>query len=237
MSSDIAWLESGQDFPHPSAALKEPDGLLAAGGDLGPDSLIKAYRHGIFPWYSEGQPPLWWSPDPRAIIFPNAIHISRSLKKEIRKTDYQLSTDTDFSQVIRACTKHRDDGTWILPEMMEAYEILFQLGYAHSVELWFEGELVGGLYGVTVGNIFCGESMFSSRPNASKIALTSLAAALSGAGFQAIDCQIENPHLVSLGAQTLPRAQFLDMLASGRDKATTWPKIDLSPAELLIDRD
>lgn len=231
MSSDLAWLQAGQEFPDPKTAFEDPNGLLAAGGDLGPETLVKAYRHGIFPWYSEEQPPLWWSPDPRAVILPNAIHISRSLNKEIRKANYRLTTDVAFSQVIRACAINRDDGTWIIPEMIEAYEALFDLGYAHSVELWFEGEIIGGLYGVAIGNIFCGESMFSSRPNASKIALVSLANILFSNGFAMIDCQVENPHLASLGAQTLPRQEFLDRLTAGRDKVLPWPDLDCSPSE------
>lgn len=225
MTSNIAWLRPGQDFPAPDQALSDPDGLLAAGGDLEPETLLKAYRSGIFPWYSEEQPPLWWSPNPRALLFPDQVHTSRSLARQIRKGHYQLTTDNDFKSVIRACAENRKEGTWILPEMIEAYEKLFQLGYAHSVELWLDNAIVGGLYGVAVGNIFCGESMFSRHANASKITLVCMANQLFGSGFEAIDCQVENPHLTSLGAKTIPRDQFIHLLESGRDEVMHWPKI------------
>lgn len=233
MRSEVTWLQAGQDFPDPECALSEPSGLLAAGGNLDTDTLVKAYRLGIFPWYSEGQPPLWWSPDPRAILFPGDTHISKSLYKEVRRADYHISTDTDFPNVIKGCSEKREEGTWILPEMIEAYEKLFQLGYAHSIEVHLEGELVGGLYGLAIGAIFCGESMFSNKPNASKIAFVSLATCLFQRGFQAIDCQIENPHLASLGVRSIPRAAFVNLLDKNRDVGLNWPKIDISPFELL----
>lgn len=233
MTSELTWLQSGYDFPPPERALADPNGLLAAGGDLSPDSLVKAYRNGIFPWYSEGQPPLWWSPDPRAVLLPGQVHTSKSLHKEIRRGNYRLSTDSAFPSVINACATGREEGTWILPEMIEAYEKLFQLGYAHSVELWLEGDLVGGLYGIAVGNIFCGESMFSRHSNASKITFVCLATLLFNKGFQVIDCQVENPHLSSLGVTTFPRSRFLTLLEKGRDELLDWPKIDHAPSDIL----
>lgn len=198
-------------FPPVELALDDPNGLLAVGGDLSVARLLTAYRHGIFPWYSAGQPILWWSPDPRTVLYPDHIHISRSLRKRLRKVDYRISMDNDFSQVMRACAAPRrhQPGTWIVPEMIEAYTALHAAGYAHSIELWQEHSLVGGLYGVALGKVFFGESMFSRIPNASKIVMAHLARQLSLWGFQLLDCQVESQHLLSLGAITIPRNNFI----------------------------
>ncbi|ABA59049.1 leucyl/phenylalanyl-tRNA--protein transferase [Nitrosococcus oceani] len=201
-------------FPHPRLALAEPNGLLAVGGDLSPERLIMAYRQGIFPWYNQGQPILWWSPDPRLILFPQQLHISRSLHKRLRRGIYQVTLDLDFPGVIQACASPRQDGegTWITSEMKSAYNRLHEMGIAHSVETWEDKELIGGLYGVSIGRIFFGESMFSKRPDASKIAFVYLCRQLQRWGFPLIDCQIQSEHLQRLGAQTLPRNKFLHWL-------------------------
>lgn len=223
----LPWLDPRDDdqpFPPPDRALSEPDGLLAAGGSLNPSRLLRAYRQGIFPWYSPGQPILWWSPDPRLILFPEAISISRSLAKILRKGRFTVTADTDFEAVIVACAAPRGpgQGTWITPAMQRAYSRLHRLGHAHSIETWRQGELVGGLYGVAVGRVFYGESMFSRASDASKVALVALAAQLRRWGFAVIDCQMHTDHLVSMGAVAVPRAVFLRLLArycplSGRD--------------------
>ena len=193
-------------FPDVDVALLEPNGLLALGGDLSAPRLLYAYAHGIFPWYSEEQPIMWWSPDPRMVLEPANLKVSRSLRKRIRSGHYQVTHDRCFEQVVRACAAPRaaSSGTWILPEMCAAYVNLHNLGHAHSVECWSGEELVGGLYGVAIGQAFFGESMFSRRADASKVALTHLCAA----GYQLIDCQLPSEHLASLGAGLIPRAQF-----------------------------
>jgi len=212
-------------FPPPERAARAPNGLLAAGGNLTVATLRDAYRRGIFPWFEAGQPPLWWSPDPRAVIFPDQIHISRTMARELRRDRYRITSDQCFGAVIRRCTAPRGGqaGTWILPEMIAAYEALHAAGDAHSVECWIDGELAGGLYGVAVGSVFCGESMFSVRANASKLALIHLARGLSAGGFTLIDCQIGNPHLASLGATELPRTAFLAHLVEARERPLPWP--------------
>ncbi|MEJ5301599.1 MAG: leucyl/phenylalanyl-tRNA--protein transferase [Thermodesulforhabdaceae bacterium] len=200
-------------FPHPDYA--DPDGLLALGGDLSPRRLILAYSWGIFPWYSKGEPILWWSPDPRLVIFPEKIKISKSLKRVIKKGVFRVSMDEAFSQVVRSCAETRLQkgiGTWITPEMVEAYEKLHNLGYAHSVETWYGDELVGGLYGVSLGLAFFGESMFSRMADASKIALVFLAKTLQLWGFKIIDCQVTTDHLIRMGAEEIPRRTFLEIL-------------------------
>lgn len=217
-------------FPKPEAALEEPDGLLAIGGNLSQHTLLDAYRQGIFPWYESGQPILWWSPDPRAVIFPNQINISRSLKKTLRVKPWEIRINTMFQEVVDHCAAPRRDhvgdnsGTWITQEMKMAYLALHHSGYAHSLEVWLDGKLVGGLYGVLVGGIFCGESMFSLERDASKIALVQLALLIKNSvksGF--IDCQIPNNHLLSMGAVTIPRKEFITQLRSLRDEAAFWP--------------
>jgi leucyl/phenylalanyl-tRNA--protein transferase len=200
-------------FPPPQLAGKE--GLLAVGGDLSLKRLLLAYRMGIFPWYAQGEPILWWSPDPRLVLYPDELHISRSLLKTLRKGQFRVTLDTAFTRVMQACAQSRkrsEQGTWIMPEMIEAYGRLKDAGYAHSVECWHENRLVGGLYGVSLGRCFFGESMFSEVSNASKIALVHLAAFLKSHAFHFIDCQIKTSHLVRLGAREITRAQFLQQL-------------------------
>lgn len=201
-------------FPNVNQAEKEPNGLLAVGGDLSPDRLLRAYRHGIFPWYSEGQPILWWSPDPRTVLFPDHLRISRSLRKTLRKQQFSVSMNMCFDKVIHACSAPRahEEGTWITPEMMSAYHRLHELGHAHSIEAWQGAELVGGLYGIALGKVFFGESMFSRVTDASKVALSFLVSRLREWGFQLIDCQIYSEHLISLGAEEISRQQFVDHL-------------------------
>ena len=211
-----------QGFPDPRMAETDPDGLLAVGGDLTPVRLVTAYRSGIFPWYSEGQPILWWSPDPRTVLLPAAVRVSRSLRRTLRRGKFEVSFNQDFHGVITGCAgPRRDDaGTWILPEMIEAYETLHSLGYAHSVEVWQDGQLAGGLYGVcgeALGCAFFGESMFSRASDASKVALVALCRILSERGFALIDCQMYSPHLANMGAESVPRNDFLRQLV----RATT----------------
>lgn len=197
-------------FPPVEHAETEPDGLLAVGGDLSPTRLLNAYCSGIFPWYSDDQPILWWSPNPRAVIYPQKIKISRSLRKILRNKPYHVTYDQAFSKVMLSCAKPRQDspGTWITDDMHQAYVSLHQRGYAHSVEVWIRGELVGGLYGVAIGKVFFGESMFSSEPNTSKVALVKLSERLLERGYGLIDCQVSSPHLLSLGAEEISREHF-----------------------------
>ena len=210
----IPWLEHGTPFPPIQSALKDPNGLLAAGGDLSSERLLDAYRHGIFPWFSEGDPILWWSPDPRMILFPAELKISRSLGKSLRNRSYEARFDSAFDEVMAGCAAPRkgEPGTWISGAMIEAYRGLYRLGYAHSVETWIDGELAGGLYGVAIGRAFFGESMFSHARDASKIALAALVAHLESAGFGLIDCQMRTRHLESLGAREIPRRRFSGLL-------------------------
>ena len=207
-------------FPDPALAETEPNGLLAVGGDLSPQRLRSAYRLGIFPWYGAGQPILWWSPDPRLVLFPDRLRISRSLRKTLRRGAFTVSLDRDFGAVIRACAAPRADagGTWIVPAMARAYERLHVLGLAHSAESWQGDELAGGLYGVAMGRVFFGESMFSRASDASKVALAYLARCLSAWGYALIDCQVYTPHLASLGAVEMPRAEFQRRLAEAIDQ-------------------
>lgn len=217
MRGSIVWLsehDSPEAFPPVDRALVEPDGLLAAGGDLSPIRLLAAYRRGIFPWYSRGQPILWWCPDPRAVLMPDQLKVSRSLLKSSRNRGFETRMDTAFRDVIRACgsSELRPGGTWLSPEMRAAYIKLHKLGFAHSVETWLDDRLVGGLYGVAVGRMFFGESMFSTERDASKVALKRLCEELIARGFHMIDCQMSTPHLMSLGARMIPRAQFTEAL-------------------------
>jgi leucyl/phenylalanyl-tRNA--protein transferase len=202
-------------FPDVELALTEPDGLLAIGGDLTVARLLDAYRQGIFPWYGQGQPILWWSPDPRLVLFPDALRISRSLRKTLRRRRFEVTMDRDFAAVISACAGPRagKDGTWITRAMQTAYIRLHQSGHAHSVECRLDGELAGGLYGVAIGRVFFGESMFARTSDASKVAFVWLVRQLQRWGFRLIDCQIHTRHLASLGARDLPRRQFSRMLA------------------------
>ena len=205
------------------------DGLVAAGGDLSPARLLAAYRRGLFPWYSDGQPILWWSPDPRTVFRPDGIHVSRSLAKELRRGRYHVTWDRSFTEVVTACAEPRngEPGTWITEDMQLAYQRLHLLGHAHSVEVRDVNEsLVGGLYGVAIGTAFFGESMFSRVANASKIALVRLGERLRGWGFELIDAQVGNPHLERMGAEAWPRSRFLERLATAVERpaptATEW---------------
>jgi leucyl/phenylalanyl-tRNA---protein transferase len=210
----IPLLRTDIAFPPLEQALRSPNGLLAAGGDLSAARLLAAYRRGIFPWFSEGEPILWWSPDPRMVLFPEEFKISRSLRKTLRNGEYEVRTDSAFEQVMCACAAPREgaNGTWIHEEMIAAYCELHRLGYAHSIETWMGGELVGGLYGMSLGRMFYGESMFSRRTDASKIAVAHLAAQLEKWNFGMIDCQMNTPHLSSLGAREIPRGEFISRL-------------------------
>lgn len=195
------------EFPPTAEALADPNGLLAVGGDLSAERLLNAYQHGIFPWFEEDQPILWWSPNPRCVLYPNQLKISKSLQKSIRKSKYQFRKNNAFKDVITACRETRIDtqGTWITEEMLEAYISLHKQGHAHSYEIWHEDKLVGGLYGLQLGAVFCGESMFSKEADTSKIALYHLC---QNPEIQLIDCQLENPHLMSLGAENISRNEF-----------------------------
>lgn len=213
----ITWL-STQDppdwFPPVEHALDDPQGLLAGGGDLSPERLLAAYAHGIFPWYSAGQPVLWWAPDPREVLFLDELHISRSLQRTLRSERFRVSRNEDFAAVIAACAAPRAaaTGTWITPEMTAAYMRLHALGAAHSIEAWQGDELVGGLYGIEVGKVFCGESMFSRRTDASKVAFVELVRQCRQRGIAVVDCQLESPHLRSLGSRAIPRSEFTRLL-------------------------
>ncbi|HEY8521191.1 MAG TPA: leucyl/phenylalanyl-tRNA--protein transferase [Gammaproteobacteria bacterium] len=213
----IRWLTSGgppDDFPPADSALSEPNGLLAAGGDLRPERLLAAYRRGIFPWYAEGQPILWWSPDPRTVLWPERLKVSRSLRRTLARGTFEVTVDTSFDEVVAGCAAPRRyaDGTWITPEMAEAYSRLHRLGWAHSFETRQEGRLVGGLYGVAIGRVFFGESMFSRATDASKVALYHLVEHLKRHDFALIDCQVASEHLARLGATPMPRDEFVRAL-------------------------
>lgn len=229
VAEEVAYLGTdNQAFPDVSCALSKPNGLLAFGGDLSESRLITAYELGIFPWFdSDDYYVHWWSPDPRAVLFPNDLHVSRSLTKLLRQNRYRVKFDTDFSQVIQQCAKPREpnSGTWITAAMQQAYENLFRAGIAHSVEVWDRnGQLAGGLYGVSLGRMFFGESMFSAQKNASKIAIVALLRHLEEIRFNCLDCQMMTPHLASLGAKNISRAEFVKMLEkSNRHKSITGP--------------
>ena len=225
--------EERVEFPPTSMALSDPNGLLALGGSLSPEWLLAAYQRGIFPWFSEGEPILWWSPSPRCVVFPHLIRISRSLRKTMRKGHFTVSFDQDFLSVMEGCAEPRADGegTWISPEMKAAYCEMHRLGHAHSVEVWEGQQLVGGLYGIAVGRVFFGESMFHRATDASKVAFASLVAQLKAWGCTLMDCQVSNPHLLSLGATEIPRAEFESLLTQEVQREafpSPWP--DSSPA-------
>ncbi len=218
-------------FPDPETATDDPNGLLAIGGNLSVETLLKAYHQGIFPWFESGQPLLWWSPDPRAVLYPEHIQISRSMARLLRRAEYRITTDRAFGAVIRGCAAPRTTGagTWIIPEMIAAYENLHRAGHAHSVECWIDDTLAGGLYGISVGAVFCGESMFSLRPNASKLALIHLARGLANGGYHLLDCQIANAHLTTMGARSLPRTTFLQVLRKAQlSPPPAWPDMAIS---------
>lgn len=228
----IPWLES-DEFPDPRGALASPNGLLAAGGTLDPTTLLKAYRMGIFPWYEEGQPLLWWSPEPRTVLKPDGLKISRSLSKRLRRGEFTIRIDHQFEAVIQACAAPRSyaEGTWITPEMISAYVDLHDLGFAHSFEAYLQDELVGGLYGICLGDMFCGESMFQTSTDASKVAFAHLSRFMHLAGGDMIDCQLENDHLMSLGCESIPRDEYLHSLQN----AQMQPGPDWTPRELVYD--
>lgn len=212
----LTWLERGEPFPPVEQALREPNGLLCAGADLAVPRLLAAYRSGIFPWYSDDQPILWWSPDPRMVLFCDELKVSRSLSKSARNKCFETRMDTAFAKVIKACAEPRkgESGTWISAQMQAAYVALHRAGHAHSFETWLEGRLVGGLYGVAIGRAFFGESMFSRETDASKVALVALVEELRRRGFPMIDCQQRTPLLASMGGREIPRRQFLRRLAA-----------------------
>jgi leucyl/phenylalanyl-tRNA---protein transferase len=217
--SNIRWLaatDGPEALPAPANALRHPNGLLAAGGSLNPDWLLAAYRHGIFPWYEEGQPILWWCPDPRAVIRPAELKISRSLRRTVARERFAVTADTAFDAVIDGCAEPRryTDATWITREMADAYKRMHTLGWAHSFEAWQKDRLVGGLYGIAIGRVFFGESMFTRERDASKVAFVHAAAFLAQHGFELIDCQVESAHLTRLGAAAMPRNAFLQAVAT-----------------------
>jgi leucyl/phenylalanyl-tRNA--protein transferase len=210
MTNVIPWLTEQEEFPPVARALLEPNGLLAAGGGLAPERLLAAYRLGIFPWYSGNQPVLWWSPDPRMVLFPAEFRMPRSLGKRLRRHDYEIRVDSAFTEVMHGCALPRSDGagTWITQDMIDAYYRLHQLGYAHSIETWIDGKLAGGLYGMAIGRAFFGESMFARVSDASKIAFAHLVHQLARWQFGMIDCQMNTAHLARFGAREIPRSEF-----------------------------
>lgn len=227
----LPWLDpQTPSFPPTGQALQEPNGLLAAGGQLSIEWLLAAYHLGIFPWFNEGDPILWWTPSPRMVIYPDDLHISRSLRKVLKREEYQVTINRDFSQVINACAEPREEvglvpSTWITPAMATAYQALHQAGYAQSVEVWQQEHLIGGLYGVALGKIFFGESMFSRASNASKIAMAHLVEYLKQWQFRLIDCQVYNDHLSSLGAIEIDRSRFEKLVhkyTRAADEKVTW---------------
>jgi leucyl/phenylalanyl-tRNA--protein transferase len=224
--TQIPWLNHADlTFPSPALAMDEPNGLLAVGGDLSPERILAAYYQGIFPWFSPGDPILWWSPSPRTVIYPAQLHVSKSLRKVIRSGTYRVSFDHCFSDVMRACAAPRSDdgGTWINEKIIAGYSALHQRGFAHSVEVWKGDDLVGGLYGMALGRIFFGESMFSRADNASKVGFAHLVEQLMIWDFQLIDCQVANNHLFSLGAVEIQRAEFQQLLLNFVDVPPNYP--------------
>ena len=235
----IPWLENGAPFPPLKQALREPNGLLAAGGDLSPERLLAAYQHGIFPWFSDDQPILWWSPDPRMVLFPQEFRLAKSLQKRLKRNEFLVSTDTAFSKVMQACAQTKREGqpgTWISQEIIDGYTRLHELGVAHSVEAWeltpedeSAPKLVGGLYGVAIGRMFYGESMFSHRTDASKAAFAHLLRYLQTANFGLLDCQMKTAHLASLGAREIGRTEFIEQLNQlTAAPSPAWPSGSLS---------
>ncbi|QKJ86590.1 Leucyl/phenylalanyl-tRNA--protein transferase [Paramixta manurensis] len=213
------------NFPPPEMALREPNGLLAMGGDLSPARLLNAYQRGIFPWFSAGDPILWWSPDPRAVLLPHEFHLSRSMQRFHRKSPYRVTLNHAFAEVVEGCANQRDEGTWITPEVKRAWRNLAEMGHAQSIEVWLNQQLVGGMYGMALGQIFCGESMFSRASNASKTALLVFSRYFQQHGGQLIDCQILNPHTASLGAKEIARVDYLhwvNQLAHQAVSADCW---------------
>lgn len=225
------------EFPDTQQALSYPNGLLAVGGDLSVRRLLRAYQRGIFPWYEDPQPILWWSPDPRSVLYPEEIHISRSLSKTLRRNRFRVTTDTAFHRVLAGCAapRARERGTWITNSMARAYMELHREGYAHSIEVWDGPQLQGGLYGVALGRVFFGESMFSKVSDASKVALLTLTRLMAEKGIEIVDCQVESPHLNSMGARNIPRLDFEQYLAHTEDltgTGTPW-RLNLEAGALL----
>ena len=218
-------------FPAVEEALESPNGLLAWGGDLHPERLLQAYRSGIFPWYSEGQPILWWSPVPRCVLFPENVYLSKRTRRRYNSGVFKLSIDSAFEQVIEACAQPRvyEKSTWITQDMNEAYTRLHLAGHAHSLEVWMDGQLAGGIYGLSLGGVFFGESMFSHQTDASKIALVALCRKLAASGSRMLDCQVGNPHLYSMGAVDISREEFQSLLNAGINEAATVIDWDLPP--------
>ena len=223
--SKLVWLDPTEPvFPETQHALEDPNGLLAAGGNLSPAALLEAYSKGIFPWFSDGEPILWWAPDQRAVLTPGNLRISRGSRKQLRKLPFSLSTNRAFKDVVRACANQRkSSGTWITEEIIEAYTEMHNLGFAHSVEVWERETLVGGLYGLKLGSVFCGESMFNLRDSAAKFAFFNLANLLFVKGYSLIDCQISNDFLESLGVATIPRKEFENILTTNQAVEIEWP--------------
>ena len=235
----LTWLDRASvEFPALNLALREPNGLLAAGGDLSSARLIAAYRHGCFPWYQDGQPILWWSPDPRTVLLPEQLHISRSLRKVLRSDQFSVTFDRNFREVIHACAQPRqhEDGTWITDAIQDAYFELHQQGVAHSVEVWDEHSLVGGLYGIAIGQLFFGESMFSRVSNASKVGFATLVSTLNSAGVGLIDCQMPTDHLLSLGAHSISRNDFAAYLSQHLNTPTAmqWQRAAITTSTLTL---
>ena len=241
-SNRVVWLaenDAPESFPDVENALSEPDGLLAAGGDLSPARLLSAYTRGIFPWYEEGQPVLWWSPDPRCVLWPAELHVSRRLRQQIRNSNADVRFNQAFSKVVRQCAGERrsQQGTWITADMMQAYELLHRDGWAHSIEIWDDGNLAGGLYGICIGKVFFGESMFSSTPNTSKMAMLGLARHMVSAHLELIDCQVVSRHLITLGARLMPRTEFsafLERACNPPDRHEDWPREPIPVADLCV---
>lgn len=239
----VTWLspdDPPDSFPPVTMALTDPNGLLAAGGDLGAQRLLSAYRNGIFPWYDEGQPILWWSPDPRCVFLAGDFHASRRFQRDLRRSSAEIRINTAFAEVIRECAGPRrsEQGTWITPDMMTSYKYLHQNGWANSIEVWQSGKLVGGLYGLAIGKAFFGESMFSSIPNASKMALMYVARQLGNGEIELLDCQVESPHLTGLGARLISRSDFAGRLESACGTGQSpkkWPDGPFPCADLLSD--
>ena len=237
----IKWLSRDDPpdaFPHIDAALAVPNGLLAAGGDLSPERLLYAYEHGIFPWFDQGQPILWWSPDPRCILPPDGFHVARRLRRTLRNTAFEVTWNRRFERVIAACAepRRRQSGTWITPQMIEAFSALHRDGWAHSLEVWLDGRLVGGIYGLAIDRAFFGESMFSRAPDASKVAMLALSRTLARQEFELFDCQLVSPHLLSLGALPMARAEFRSLVLGAcrrRSRFTTWPRGSVMARELI----
>jgi leucyl/phenylalanyl-tRNA---protein transferase len=227
----VAIYRLGREIAFPDPSLAEPDGLLAVGGDLGSERLLAAYAEGIFPWYDERSPILWWSPDPRLVLEPEALHVSRRLARTLRQRRFRVTSDTAFEEVIRSCAgraRPGQRGTWITPEMIDAYVRLHELGFAHSFEAWADGALAGGLYGVSLGAAFFGESMFADRPDASKVAFVRGVEWLRTRGVRLVDCQVRTEHLVSLGAHEIAREKFLERLGEALDAPTLHGRWDVS---------